>query len=410
MGRRQFLRAGGAMALGAVIPGALARAETGTSGTNASEPHGVGRNPVPSDLSRNLPVWMQTARVPGLVVASLRDGRVDGVFGFGRRHADAQDPVTSETVFEAASLSKVVTAYSALQLVQQNKLQLDEPLATYAASPCDAGEALAARVTLRHAPTHSPGFRNWRFRKDEKLTVDFEPGSKFSYSGEGFIWVERAIEAVTGQPFALHAQKSIFEPLGLVVSSFVWRPEFEQSAARGHDEKGQVSESWVMRLARKADEVGKTKAKPPLEWRYADAEKALVDSDYPPLATMVTPNAAGSLFTTAGEYATFFSRVLEKTARDSASLSNDMRAAMRTPQIQAAGAIWWGLGASIETDRKPPLVWHWGDSGPAKRFAIGDPTSGRGVVVFTNGSRGLGLCERIANAVMPGLHSSFLFI
>jgi CubicO group peptidase (beta-lactamase class C family) len=354
---------------------------------------------------------MQTARVPGLAVAVLRDGELAGVRAFGVRDATTRDPVRTGTVFEAASLSKVVTAYVALRLVERGKLGLDTPLVTYAASPCDANEPLAAKITLRHALTHSTGFRNWRFNKDEKLTIDFEPGSRFSYSGEGILWVERAIEAASGAPFARHVQETLFAPLGMANSSFVWRSEFEAAAARGHDQGGQVSESWVMKLARKADETGRAKATSPLDWTYDEAERALIEAGFPPLPTMVTPNAAGSLFTTAGEYAVFFARVLERRARDAASLPDDLRAMMRSPQIHAAGLASWGLGVGLETDRQPPSVWHWGDSGPATTFALGDPVSGRAVVVFTNGSRGLRLCERITQEVMEsGPRSSFLFI
>ena len=429
--RRQFLDSmGKALALGAAAPLWLASARgarasvlgvpsaSGLSGAQGDLPGTadtgeavLGRDPVPAALARDLPSWMQTARVPGLVIAFLQESELVGVRAFGVRDAATQDPVRAGTIFEAASLSKVVTAYIALHLVQQGKLALDSPLVSYAASPCGADQPLAAKITLRHALTHSTGFRNWRFKKDEKLTVDFEPGTRFSYSGEGILWVERAIEAASGAPFARHVQDALFEPFGMKDSTFVWRSEFETTAARGHDNDGQVSESWVMKLARKAHEIGRTKPMPPLDWTYADAEQELIEAGFPPLPTMVTPNAAGSLFTTAGDYALFFARVLEKRPRDRASLSDEVRTAMRSPQIQAAGLVAWGLGVGMETDRQPPCVWHWGDSGPAKTFALGDPASGRAVVVLTNGSRGLRLCERIVQLLMgSGPRASFLFI
>jgi hypothetical protein len=109
---------------------------------------------------------MQTARVPGLAVAVLHDGKLTGVRAFGVRDATSLDPARADTIFEAASLSKVVTAYTALRLVQQGKLALDTPLVTWAPSPCDTDQPLAAKITLRHALTHSTGFRNWRFKKE----------------------------------------------------------------------------------------------------------------------------------------------------------------------------------------------------------------------------------------------------
>jgi CubicO group peptidase (beta-lactamase class C family) len=214
---------------------------------------------------------------------------------------------------------------------------------------------------------------------------------------------------VSGQPFARHVQETILAPFGMTASSFVWRPEYDAVAARGHDSRGQLSESWVMRLARQADAAGQKSGKPTLDWTYADAERALQDAGYPVLPAMVTPNAAGSLFTTAGDYALFLSRLLEKRPRDEASLSDALRAEMRKAQIRAAGAVSWGLGVGLETDHSPPVVWHWGDSGSAQTFALGDPATGDGVVVLTNSSRGLLMCERVVAGVNGRDHAGFLF-
>jgi CubicO group peptidase (beta-lactamase class C family) len=82
---------------------------------------------------------------------------------------------------------------------------------------------------------------------------------------------------------------------------------------------------------------------------------------------------------------------------------------MRNPQIRAAGAVSWGLGVGLETDRSPPAVWHWGDSGSAQTFALGDPATGDGVVVLTNSSRGLHVCERVVAGVTGVDHTVFLF-
>jgi CubicO group peptidase (beta-lactamase class C family) len=410
--RRQFLRGtAGAAALLAASPRlALALAGDPPKTRGSETPQTTGRNPVPEDVAKKLPAWMETARVPGCAIAVLQRGAVTGVRVFGVCDTESQRPVVPDTVFEAASLSKVVTAYAALQLVQAGRLALDEPLVRYAPSPADADQTLAPTITLRHALTHSTGLRNWRFRRDDKLTVDFQPGSRFSYSGEGIIWVERAIEAVTGRPFAQHVHDAIFTPFKMTSSSFVWRPEYDATAARGHDGQGRVSESWMMRLARQADDVSRKGSKPVIEWTYADAEKGLAGTEFPVLPAMVTPNAAGSLFTTAGDYATFFTRVIENRARDGASLADELRAEMRRPQIQAAGAVSWGLGIGLETDIAPPAVWHWGDSGPAKTFALGDSKTGTGVVVLTNATRGLLLCERIVRALTGREHAAFLYV
>jgi CubicO group peptidase (beta-lactamase class C family) len=158
--RRQFLRAAGAVALGVIAP-PVPRASASRSAARADpSPEVSGHDPVPTALRRALPSWMETARVPGLAVATLRRGHLTGVHGFGGRDAGSGDPVRADTVFEAASLSKMVTAYAALGLVQHGKLELDTPLVRYAPSPAEPDQALAGTITLRHALTHSTGFRN----------------------------------------------------------------------------------------------------------------------------------------------------------------------------------------------------------------------------------------------------------
>src|SRR5262245_8943821 len=113
--RRQFLRgtAGAAVLLAANPRLAWELAAADSSKSSAAEsPRTTGRDPVPHDLSKALPSWMETARVPGCAVAVLRRGELSGVHGFGVCDVESQRPAVPDTVFEAASLSKIVTSYA----------------------------------------------------------------------------------------------------------------------------------------------------------------------------------------------------------------------------------------------------------------------------------------------------------
>jgi CubicO group peptidase (beta-lactamase class C family) len=148
----------------------------------------------------------------GMAVAVVDRGKVDYVNAYGLRNAKG-DPLTTDTVMYGASLTKTVFAYSVMQLVDQGKLKLDtplmddldKPLPTYGPDPVFpdkygpykdlAGDPRWQAITPRMCLTHSTGFSNfWFIEPDQKLHIHFDPGTHFSYSGEGFILLQFVIE------------------------------------------------------------------------------------------------------------------------------------------------------------------------------------------------------------------------
>ena len=83
-------------------------------------------------------------------------------------------------------------------------------------------------VTVRQVLSHTTGLPNWRTAK-QPLKTHFPPGEKFSYSGEAFLWLQRAVQVKTGESIDTLAQRLVFGPLRMRRSSFVWRPEFDCS-------------------------------------------------------------------------------------------------------------------------------------------------------------------------------------
>src|SRR4029078_5780516 len=127
--------------------------------------------------------------------------------------------VTESTRFEAASLSKPVTAYVALQLVDAGRLALDAPLTKYMTYPDPPDDPRAKTMTARHVLSHTTGFANWRRR--DPLKLFFAPGERFSYPGEGSVYLRRVIETITGATLEAAAKGMVFEPLGMTRSTFV---------------------------------------------------------------------------------------------------------------------------------------------------------------------------------------------
>ena len=188
---------------------------------------------VVADLEEFIPALLDSSGVPGLAIALVRDGQVAWAKGFGVSNRITGTPVTPETAFEVASISKVVTAYTALRLVDQGHLTLDEPLAASLATQWLSVSDYASKITLRHLASHSAGLKNNDLGPIDK-TAMFEPGSDFAYSGVGALYMQEAVEQVTNSSLEDAAQTLVFQPLGMQSSSFAGRADLELRTANGH--------------------------------------------------------------------------------------------------------------------------------------------------------------------------------
>jgi CubicO group peptidase (beta-lactamase class C family) len=205
---------------------------------------------------------MTRASAKGMAVAVIDHGKVGYVHAYGSRNAKG-DPLTADTVMYGASLTKTVFAYTVMQLVDQGKLRLDtpikddldKPLPSYGPDPVFpdkygpykdlADDPRWEKITPRMVLTHSAGFSNfWFIEPDQKLHIHFEPGTHFSYSGEGFILLQFAVEqGRKAQGLGLDAgdlTKAIFDRLGMHRTSLVWNiGNPEPNVADGWNDKGQ---------------------------------------------------------------------------------------------------------------------------------------------------------------------------
>ena len=360
-----------------------------------------------ADLLRSLPRLLELASVPGLALGIV-DGKRVWRRGFGDAIEETARPVLDETVFEAASLGKPVFAYAMLRLVDAGVLDLDRPLYDYLPQP-DTNNARMRRVTARHALSHTTGLPNWR-QRPSPLEPSSDPGSRFSYSGEGYFYLQRVAEKLTDKPFARLMREQVLDPLAMKQSCYVGQSDFESRMAAGYDaqEKRLDVQGAIGPIIHGiANEWGK----PLIDWRYEDYSRAvqLVNPQWPVLPLYMVPNAAASLLTTVGDYTRFLSHVLTPS-ESGIALSAAMRKQMLSPQVRLNSALQWGLGWGIQRDQYGEVLWHWGANNSFRNFVIADAVNGRAIVVFTNSENGPRIYERVIVAVTGHDHPAFLWI
>lgn len=190
-------------------------------------------------LEKTVPAVRERLAVPGIAVALFNRDAIAWARGFGVSDIATGQPVTPQTVFEACSLSKPVVAFGALKLCDQGLLELDRPLSDYLPTPYLPDEPYLAQMTLRHVLSHTTGFLNWH-KPDEPLRAQFAPGTRFSYSGEGYVYLQKVMEQVTEQTLADFMCERVLRPLNMPASSYVWLKEYDASAAQGHESDGSL--------------------------------------------------------------------------------------------------------------------------------------------------------------------------
>lgn len=169
-------------------------------------------------------------QIPGIAISLIRDGKLVWKKGFGVSNVFTKEPVTPGTLFEVESISKVITAYIALRLVDQGKLDLDKPAGSYLSRPWLPPSQLRDKITIRQLLSHSSGLTS-----SPKLeSILFEPGTMYNYSNNGYRYLQQIIERVSGQNLEDIAKKEVFELLGMSSSSFVQEPGLKERTANGH--------------------------------------------------------------------------------------------------------------------------------------------------------------------------------
>jgi CubicO group peptidase (beta-lactamase class C family) len=323
-------------------------------------------------LLARIPQVMKETSVPGCSLALIRDAKIYWRSAFGVRDAETREPVDSDTVFQAASMSKSVFAYVVMKLAEKGVIGLDVPLTHYTKERYVPNDPRLDLITARHVLMHSTGFPDWR-TPNSPMAISFTPGEKFSYSGEGYCYLQSVITHLTGHVDRKHCgafendvrfcatdigdylQERLLRPFQMDSSTYLSSERIEKNQARPHNEKGEPLP------------VSKAVAAAVVASRYA---------------------AAGGLSTTPSDFAKFLIAVISPPPPDEFHLSRKSRDEMIRPQISVSQneqfSVFWGLGWRIVRMGQHKLIGHGGENPGFQCFAEVSPTRKCGFVIMTN--------------------------
>jgi CubicO group peptidase (beta-lactamase class C family) len=300
---------------------------------------------------------MAEYHVPCVSVGVIENGQLKWVKNFGELQAG--HPAPQNTLFNIASQTKPVTAMLTLKLVELGQWDLDEPLAHYWIDPDIAGDPYLMKLTTRFVLSHQTGFPNWRTDNGgTKLRFQFEPGTASGYSGEGFEYLRRALEAKFHKSLAVLMDSLLFKPLGMK-NTYYWSENLDTSRfAMWHDGQGK---------------------------RYSTSIQTSV-------------NAADDLITTIEDYCRLGDYAMELADKGGPVYAEMVKPQRRTKPGIAAG-LGWGLVDGLPNGAY--AIQHGGSDIGVRTMAVFLPGSKSGVVVMTNGDNGGFICDRVIKRALP---------
>ena len=339
-----------------------------------------------AELDNKVQQLMKDGNVHGLAITVFNKNKPVYKKVFGYKRFDTKEPLQTNTNIYGASLSKAVFAVLVMKMVEEKVIELDKPLESYLPQPVYAygkgtswnqdytdlkDDSLHKKITARMCLDHTSGFPNWRwFEPDQKLRVDFEPGSGYSYSGEGLCYLQFVLEKITGKLLEQLMEEKIFHPLEMSTSAYTWQSRFEKNYCYGHDTNGKVLEK--------------------------DKDNA--------------PRSASTLETTPDDLSLFLEGVLEKRILGAASYKEMFRPQLRLrSKMQMEAQSWldttnsendkiqlsYGLGWGILQTPNGFGAFKEGHGDGFQHYFIIFPERQMGILIMTNSDNGEGIFKEL---------------
>jgi CubicO group peptidase (beta-lactamase class C family)/uncharacterized Tic20 family protein len=328
-------------------------------------------------LTNKINLLMKNANVQGMAVSVFNANKVMYQKSFGYKDFENKIKLNDSTNIYGASLSKAVFSVLVMKLVEEGVIDLDIPLESYLPKKIYEytpetkwhddysalkNDSLYHKITARMCLNHTTGFANSRwFESDYQLRVNRAPGTRYSYSGEGFIYLQVVLEKLLGKNLEELAQQKIFRPLKMNHTSYKWLPRFEENFAYGHNTLG---------------------------------EKYVKDKDN-------EPRGGSTLETTSEDYTKFLEAVLQHKIISKKSWDEIFRPQIRIRSIKQFGPLAlkdstlndtiqlsYGLGWGILHTPYGIGVFKEGHGNGFQHYSILFPNAEKGIMIMTNSDNG----------------------
>jgi len=328
-------------------------------------------------LDERVATMMNKNLLSGMGLGIVQNGKVIYAKGFGLANAASNTPVSTDTVFRIASISKTFTAIGVMQLWEQGKFQLDDPINDHLSSfKVQHSDPSAPPVTIRHMLTHTSGIGEAKSLNEliggvllnlssEKikpgdpitplaeyyngvLRPDVFPEEKWAYANHAFSTLGQLIEDVSGEPFPEYMLKHVFKPLGMFKTDYLFSNRVRDGLAQGYEAK-------------------KGKLQPAEFYEFADL-------------------GAGSVYSSVDEMALYLAALMNGGKNSNGSVLNpETLKFMMTPQYQQDPHLAaMGLGFMLENEDGHWAAWH-GGALPGFNSALWvAPEEKLGLIVWSN--------------------------
>ncbi|BAV04735.1 CubicO group peptidase, beta-lactamase class C family [Filimonas lacunae] len=343
-------------------------------------------------LHQRLERIVDSTKLAGLQVAIINSSKTVWTSSFGYKDIENQKLLNDSTIMYAASLTKPVSAYIFLRLVDKGIFNLDKPVHFYLKKPIDqypkwkdlADDTVAFnRITPRMLLSHSSGLPVLRQLYGNKVNLISRPGEKFYYSNEGINLLGFMIEEYTGKRLEAIAREEVFDPLDMPHTSMIWEKSFENNFSNAYFKDGK---------------------------KYGSERRE-------------SSRAAGSMSTTADDYARFIINLMKRKGLQKTSMLQMLSPQIAVTSKRGFGALRdsvthendaiklsWGLGIGLFRSPYGKGFFHTGHGDANQNYAVAFPEKGIAVVLLSNSENFEKVSSLIVQACIGDTYSPFKWL
>ena len=353
-------------------------------------------------LTERIETLMDSGKVAGLSVTIFNENTIAYSKAFGWANVDKKDSLNTDMIVYGASFSKAVFGYLVSQLAVEGIIDLDKPIQEYLDKPLPEikfakewrgfanlkDDKRYEQITARMCLAHTTGLPNWRwiskdgvFNPEGKIKFYFDPGTRYSYSGEGMTLLQHAIEKITNKGLEELARERIFDPLKMDMTSYVWQERFKGKFCYGHTVEGKVI----------------------------------------PKDTEDEANAAGSMETTFADYNKFFKHIMEQHQANSSVIAEMLKSSSVNikSKMQFGPLAWedstlhdhinlrYGLGWGLMDTPHGIAAFKEGHGEGFQHYSIMFPEKKIGLILMSNSDNGESIFKYLLEETIGDVYTSW---